>query len=62
MIFEVFQRRNKLGLKRWYWRLKAKNGKIIAQSEAYNQRQSAWDTCVAIRVGVSEATIIRELF
>lgn len=62
MRFEIFQRRNAFGIKRWFWRLKAANNEIIAQSEAYNKRQSAWDTCTAIRSGVSEATIIRELF
>jgi uncharacterized protein YegP (UPF0339 family) len=28
----------------WYWRLRARNGEIVAQSEGYTRRESAEDT------------------
>lgn len=49
MRFEIFQRRNGIGIKRWYWRVKAGNHEIIAQSEAYNTHRAAWRTCDLMR-------------
>lgn len=43
MRFEVFERRTLFG-RRWFWRLRAKNGEIISQSEAYNSRAAAAKT------------------
>jgi uncharacterized protein YegP (UPF0339 family) len=40
MRFELFQRRTVRG-KRWFWRLKARNGEIVCQSEAYHSRADA---------------------
>lgn len=40
-------RRNKLGLRRWYWRLVAdSNGQTIAQSEPYSTVTNRDATCV----------------
>lgn len=35
MKFQIYKRWTWRGF-RWYWRLRAKNGEIIAQSEGYN--------------------------
>lgn len=43
MTFEVFQRRTLRGL-RWFWRLRAANGRIVADSaEGYHNRDDALD-------------------
>lgn len=36
---ELFQ-----GADGWRWRMRARNGEIVAQSEAYTRRESAEDT------------------
>lgn len=47
---EVFKTRKQLFLRvptfkeRWYFRLRADNGEIIAQSEAYNDKESVMKT------------------
>ena len=43
MKFEIFSRSGLLG-RRWYFRLRAKNGEIVAQSQRYKQRESAVET------------------
>lgn len=47
MRFEIFSRRGWFGTK-WYWRLRARNGEIVAQSQAYTRRASARATCARI--------------
>lgn len=44
MLIELFHRRNFMGKKRWYFRVKARNGLVIAQSEAYSRRVDALST------------------
>lgn len=56
MKFEVFHRRNLLGKMRWYFRIRAENGQIVAQSEAYSRKIDAMSTIQSLRqnVGVAE--------
>ena len=58
MKFEVFHRRNLLGKKRWYFRIRAENGQIVAQSEAYSRRIDAMGTAQSVRQNVGAAEII----
>lgn len=43
MRFELFRRLTLRGL-RWFWRLKAKNGETVAQSEGYHNKEDALET------------------
>ncbi len=58
MRIELFSRRNMLGAKRWYFRLRADNGQIVAQSEAYSRRIDAQATAQSIRQNIGAADII----
>jgi uncharacterized protein YegP (UPF0339 family) len=60
MKIEIFSRRNFVGLKRWHFRVRAGNGEIIAQSEAYNQRGSALGTAHALKTCAANAEIIED--
>jgi uncharacterized protein YegP (UPF0339 family) len=41
VIVESYSKRNVLGQRRWYWRIRHQNGKVMADSaEAYNSRQA----------------------
>lgn len=57
MKFELFK---KWGLRgpRWYWRLKAGNGEIIAQSEGYKNQIDAIHTMELIKRNVSRAEVV----
>lgn len=55
--FQVFQRRNVMGLKRWYFRLRAGNGEIIAQSEAYTRKENAIYAATFIRANADNAAV-----
>lgn len=58
MRFEVFQRRTLRGL-RWFFRLRADNGQIVAASEAYHNYQDMIDTIHSIRGKAGTAEIKR---
>lgn len=58
MRIELFSRRNMLGVKRWYFRIRAANGKIVAQSEAYTRRTDAQATAQSIRQNLGTADVI----
>lgn len=47
MKIEIYSRVGMFG-RRWYFRLKAGNGEVIAQSEAYNRKESAMSTAQLI--------------
>lgn len=47
MRFEIFQGKNG----QWFWRLKARNNQIVAQSEAYTRKHGAYRAADAIRKG-----------
>lgn len=58
MKIEVFPRRNILGQKRWYFRLRAENGQTVAQSEAYSRRIDAMAAAQSIRQNVGTAEVV----
>lgn len=58
MRFELFVRRSMLGRKKWYFRLRAANGQIVAQSEAYSRRIDALSTIQSIASGAGQAEVV----
>jgi uncharacterized protein YegP (UPF0339 family) len=44
----------------WYFHLKSRNGKIIAQSEGYKRRTGAEKALIAIRRDIKSALIVVE--
>jgi uncharacterized protein YegP (UPF0339 family) len=54
---EIFSRRNVLGQKRWYFRVRAGNGEIIAQSEGYIHRIDAVGTAHSMKSGMGDAEV-----
>lgn len=58
MRIELFSRRNMLGAKRWYFRIRAANGQIVAQSEAYTRKVDAQATAQSIRQNLGTADVI----
>lgn len=57
MKVEIFSARNLIGRKRWYFRVRAANGNIIAQSEAYSRRVDAVGTAHSLKAGLANAEI-----
>lgn len=57
MKFEIYSRRTLRG-KRWFFRIRAKNHKILAQSEGYYNRDDAVDTCIVIMEQAHTAKIV----
>lgn len=56
---ERFDRKNILGKRRWYFRVKVKrNGEIVAPSEAYNDRRDRDHMADLLRDNLSEAEIV----
>ncbi len=58
MKIEMFSRRNLIGRKKWYFRIRAGNGEVVAQSEAYSRRIDAMGTVQAIRQDVGTAEVV----
>ena len=53
-VFEIFQ-----GLDyKWYFRLEAPNGKIIAQSEGYNDKRGANRGIASVKKNAGKARIV----
>lgn len=59
LVIELFSRRTLRG-KRWFFRVKATNGKIIAQSEAYHNRADCVETAQMMRARLFDA-VLREV-
>lgn len=57
MRIEIFPRRTLLGQKRWYFRVKANNGEIIATSEGYHNLADARKTAHLLRDGMGQAQL-----
>lgn len=57
MKIEIFSRRNLIGKKRWFFRARAMNGNIIAQSEGYSRRVDAISTAHSLKAGLANAEI-----
>lgn len=45
MRFEIFQGK----YRQWYWRLKARNNQIVAQSEGYTRKHGAYRAAYSVR-------------
>lgn len=56
MKIEIFRRRGLLG-KKWYFRLIARNGEIVASSESYHNLKDAQDTVGNIMIQAGFATV-----
>ena len=56
LVIEIFSRRTLRG-KRWYFRIKATNGEIIAQSEGYHNKVDAISTAQTMRARLFDAVI-----
>lgn len=56
MRFQIFSRRTIRG-KRWYWRMRAGNGEVIAQSEGYRNRSDAIETVALVRTEAAAAAV-----
>lgn len=56
MHFEIFKKLGLLGWK-WYFRVRATNGQIVAQSESYSRRIDAVSTIHSMRDLISTTTI-----
>jgi uncharacterized protein YegP (UPF0339 family) len=57
MRIEIFSARNLIGRKRWYFRVRAANGSIIAHSEGYSRRFVAVSTAHSLKAGLANAEI-----
>lgn len=57
MKIEIFSKRTLFG-KRWFFRIRAKNGETIAQSESYHNRGDAWDIARDLRGQLFDASVV----
>jgi uncharacterized protein YegP (UPF0339 family) len=60
MKIEIFPRATWRG-KRWYFRVRASNGEIVAQSEGYQNRADCWSTAQLLRDDLVCAQILEML-
>lgn len=58
MKIEVFQRKRLLLPPLYYFRIRADNGKVVAQSEGYSRRIDCVGTVHSVRNGIPRAEII----
>lgn len=58
MVFELFTRRGIRG-RRWYWRLRARNGEVVSQSEGYTNRQDAMATIGLVKHTARNADVVQ---
>lgn len=57
MKIEIFSRRTLFSVKRWYFRVRANNGQIVAQSEGYSRRVDAVSTAWSLKNSISIAEV-----
>jgi uncharacterized protein YegP (UPF0339 family) len=57
MRIEVFAKRNLIGRKLWYFRVRASNGEPIAQSEGYSRRLDAVSTANSMKSSLHLAEV-----
>jgi uncharacterized protein len=55
MKFQIFKSKKN---KQWYFRLVARNGKIVAQSEGYKGKHGAKNGVASIQKGAANAKIV----
>jgi uncharacterized protein YegP (UPF0339 family) len=58
MRIELFSRKRLVGRPRWFFRIRAGNGEIVAQSEGYSRRIDARGTADALKAGLANAEIV----
>lgn len=58
MKVEIFSRKKLLGSPKWYFRVIAGNGEVVAQSEGYSRRIDAMSTIRLIRSQLPSAEIV----
>jgi uncharacterized protein YegP (UPF0339 family) len=58
MKIEIYSRRTLVGGLRHYFRIRAANGEIVAQSEGYSRRIDARGTANLLRNGLGSAEIV----
>lgn len=56
----LFSRKRLLGRPKWYFRIVARNGETVAQSEGYSRRIDAMDTAHHIKESIGKATVVDE--
>ena len=52
--FEIYQGKNKL----WYWRFRAKNGRITADTQGYKRSSGAERSIIRHKLSVLDALIV----
>lgn len=57
LLIEIFPRRNWLGRKSWFFRIRGANGEPLAQSEAYRNRADCVATAMLLRGQLGNAAI-----
>lgn len=57
LLIEIFPRRNLLGRKQWYFRIKGTNGEPLAQSEGYHNRSDCVATAQTLRARLFDAAV-----
>ncbi len=57
MKLEIFSRRTLRG-KRWFFRVRAANGEIIAHSESYHNRADCVATAILLRGKLFDASLV----
>jgi uncharacterized protein YegP (UPF0339 family) len=57
MKIEIFSRRNLIGSKRWFFRIRAMNGEPVAQSEGYSRRVDAVATAHSLKSKLVNAEV-----
>lgn len=57
LTIQIFSKKSLLRGKQWYFRVKAMNGKTIAQSEGYHNRQDCIGTATLLRARLFDAVI-----
>lgn len=57
MTIEIFSRKRLLQRPLWYFRVRAHNGQIVAQSEGYSRRIDAKETATNLRANIGNAEV-----
>jgi uncharacterized protein YegP (UPF0339 family) len=58
MKIELFSRKRLLARPKWYFRIVAGNGEIVAQSEGYSRRLDAVSTANSLKEKLGEAKVL----
>lgn len=58
MKIELFSRKRLIGRPLWYFRIRAHNGQVVAQSEGYARRIDAMDTAHHLKEALGKATVV----